>query len=214
MPTRRSFLTVPVLAAAGAGAVAGNAVLGAGRAEAAATTCPESTAGSLSGQSGFITSLADAHTFSTGVPFQGELATICTDIPGGCDRFRRNERVPGETWIRLAQIKGWLNEPENTTPLDWIPGPFEIGQVAIQADGSIRLAKAYHTAYGNGCNYTDQPAAAGSITWDAIDLATGQISGSFDLIFPAGRVAAAFTAPICSLTDCPPRPSKSTCLND
>jgi hypothetical protein len=179
----------------------------------ASTPCPPSTAGSVTGQSGLPRPLVDAYTFTSGMPFQGELATILTDVTAGCDHFRRNERVHGETWIRLIQLKGWLNQPENYTPLDWIAGQFGVGRMYTELDGSIRQARAYCTVFGNGCNYKDQLAVAGSVTWDVIDTVAGQISGSFDLVFPDGEVAASFTAPICSLADCPPRPSTSTCID-
>jgi hypothetical protein len=211
MPTRRSVISVPVLAAAGAVPV--RAVAKPDPVGTASTPCPPSTAGSITGQSGFLTSLVDAYTFTTGMPFQGELATICTDVPAGCDHFRRNERVRGETWIRLIQLKGWLNQPQNFTPLDWNTGQFGVGQMTTELDGSIRHARAYHTVFGNGCNYKDQLAVGGSITWAVIDTVAGQIFGSFDLIFPDGEIAASFTAPICSLADCPPRPSSSTCID-
>ena len=211
MPTRRAVISVPVLAAAGAVPV--RTVPKADPVGMASTRCPPSTAGSVTGQSGFLTPLVDAYTFTTGMPFQGELATILTDVTAGCDRFRSNERVRGETWIRLIQLKGWLNQPENFTPLDWIAGQFGVGGLSTEPDGSIRQARAYHTVFGNGCNYKDQLAVAGSVTWDVIDIVAGQISGSFDLVFPDGKVAASFTAPICSLADCPPRPSTATCID-
>ena len=210
MPTRRAVISVPVLAAAGAVPVR---TVSKPDPVGASTLCPPSTAGSVTRQSGFVTSLVDAYSFTSGMPFQAELATILTDVPAGCDHFRRNERVRGETWIRLIQLKGWPNQPHNFTPLDWIIGEFEVGQVSVELDGSIRQARAYHTVFGNGCNYKDQLAVSGSITWDVIDTVAGEISGSFDLIFPDGEVAASFTAPICSLADCPPRPSTSTCID-
>src|SRR5690348_3110356 len=166
MPTRRTVISVPVLAAAGA-----VPVRAASKPDpvAASTPCPPSTAGSVTRQSGFVTSLVDAYTFTSGMSFQAELATILTDVPAGCDHFRRNERVRGETWIRLIQLKGWPNQPQNFTPLDWITGQFKVGQVSTELDGSIRQARAYHTVFGNSCNYKDQLAVAGSITWDVID---------------------------------------------
>src|SRR5690242_6267203 len=211
MPTRRTVISVPVLAAAGAVAV--RTAPKSDTMGMASTSCPPSTAGSVTGQSGLHTSLRDAYTFTSGMSFQGELATILTDVTGGCDHFRRNARVRGETWIRLIQLKGWPNQPQNYAPLDWIAGRFTVGQVSTEPDGSIRQARAYHTVFGNACNYKDQLAVAGSITWDVIDTVAGEISGSFDLIFPDGEVAASFTAPICSLADCPPRPSTSTCID-
>ncbi len=210
MPTRRAVISVPVLAAAGAVPV--RAVPKPDPAAMASTACPPSTAGSVTGQSGFVPPLVDAYTFTSGMAFEGEVATILTDVTGGCDRFR-NERVRGETWIRLIQLKGWPNQPQNSTPLDWIAGRFEIGRVYTELDGSIRQARAYHTVFGNGCNYKDELAVAGSVAWNVIDTVAGQIAGSFDLIFPDGKVAASFTAPICSLVDCPPRPSTSTCID-
>jgi len=211
MPTRRVVISVPVLSVAGVLPVRGAPKPD--PAEAALMQCPPSTFGSVTDQSSFRTSLVDAYSFTTGMPFQGELATICTDVPAGCDHFRKNERVVGETWIRLIQLKGWLNQPENASPLDWITGQFPLGQAITQLDGSIRHARAYHTVFGNGCNYRDQLADTGSITWDVIDLVAGEISGSYDLTFPDGRIAATFTAPICSLADCPPRPANSTCID-
>lgn len=211
MPTRRTFLSVPVLAAASA--VPQHAVPALDPTLPASTPCPPSTAGSITDQSGSFVPLLDAYSVPTGAPYQGELATVCTDVPAGCDHFRGNERVRGETWIRLIQLKGWPNQPGNATPLNWITGQFMVGETYTQDDGSIRQARAYHRVFGHGCDYKDQLATGGSITWDAIDLVAGQVFGRCDLTFPDGRIAATFAAPICSLADCPPRPSKSTCID-
>src|SRR5689334_892682 len=148
MPTRRSVISLPVLAAAGAVPV--RTVAKSDAVGMASTPCPPSTAGSVTGQSGFRKPLVDAYTFTSGMPFQGELATILTDVTAGCDHFRRNERVRGETWIRLIQLKGWLNQPKNYTPLDWIAGQLGVGRVYTELDGSIRQARAYYTVFGKG----------------------------------------------------------------
>lgn len=179
-------------------------------------TCPDPTAGSVTGQSGFLTTLVDAYSYDDGQPFQGQLVTVCSDKPNTCQHFRANQIVRDEIWIRPIQIKAWPNDPYNRTALDYLTGTFPIGSDVSQPDGSIRRAVAYHTPHGHSCSYKDNAATAGTITWSTIDLATGTVAGSYSLTFPAGTLSGSFTAPICvygSANGCPDRPTTSTCVD-
>jgi hypothetical protein len=206
--TRRTVLSLPILACAACAAEPAEA----GK-ETAAVTCPTPTAGAVTGQTGFLTALVDAFSYDDGQPYQGQLVTIATDKPGGCTHFRANQVVRNEVWLRLMQIKGFVNDPYNRTPLDYLPGTYTVGQAVYQPDGSMRQAVAYHTPHGRSCSYKDNQASAGTITWTTVDLAAGMVSGSYNLTFNAGTVAGDFTAPVCALAGCPPRPTSSTCVD-
>jgi hypothetical protein len=211
MPDRRQFLGLTALASATV--CAGCATIKHPTATAgAAVTCPDIIPGSVSGQTGFFTALADAAALEqSGAIWQNQRPILASDRPGLCERQRAAiaatgqslTKQSGETWLmvglyRFNCVPGAPDGGADLTNFTEVPYPPTPITIAIghgtEAPANSGRAYSVNGQY-QGASGSAKAATAGTVTVTTWTL--DQVELTYDLTFKPGRLQGAMTAPGC-----------------
>jgi hypothetical protein len=207
MPSRRQFLTLAgVAAAAGCSTASPDRPVAAGGLQPVTQGSVTNPTGSVNGNS--LTGLLDAYADAwagilepVGAAMaQGNYYVLLSDHTDACSRVGQ-PFAANEVTLRFVQVY-YAPLPLGASP--WVPAAdlpcvFTVGQPLTTSDGVIRQITPYfNKANSSGGQGKDVAPTGGTVTFTAVDPATGQHEGSYDLTFARGGTAAgAFLAPWC-----------------
>lgn len=179
----------------------------------AALSCPDPTPGTISNQSG-PTSFVDAMAHKDGAAYQWQYLVLLSDKAGACTHYRANQIVQSEKWLLLTLIGSRDPMDLQPCPNPTTPITFTIPVTtanAIHQDGNLYTCAPHYAPHGTNCKESGGgDGTGGTVTYT---LVTDQlVEGSYDLNVGVSHFTGTFSAPVCDLTGCPPRPSRSSCV--
>lgn len=195
-------------------------------------TCPTPTAGSVTDQTGFFTTMVGGICDKTGAVFQNQYMILLTDKADACAHYQQYQVVKGEKWLTFALVAGHTN-PANLDPVPnpdiatvpaapGTPGRFNVGEaVYVSGTDLVYVLAADGTRYvphrTTNCGEQNPETATGGYV-QFTTLTDDAVAGSYSLTFASGTLAGTFSVTRCGssislgLTGCPTRPSNQTCI--
>lgn len=182
--------------------------------------CPDPVPGTATA-TGLLTPV-DAFSNKSGASFQWQWLNLVTDKSGACAHYRANQVVQGETWL-LVTLVGYHCVPGspavpdngNLSPTPTPPTPLTVAVgtpvEAPAGSGNAYSLAPHHAPHAANCHEQGgSDATAGQATFTLVTDAL--VEATFDLTFAAGQASGTFSAPVCDLAGCPPRPPKPSCV--
>jgi len=173
--------------------------------------CATPVPGTITNQTGPATFVDCYGQGKQGLNYQWQWPAVLSDKANSCAHFRANEIVQDEKWL-IVVLYG-LRDPADTNDAPYPPATtvVPVGSATTPVNGTSYTASGTWVTHSSNCHEsTNQTASAGSLT--VVSVADSLLTVDYDLTFTAGHFTGTLSAPLCDLTDCPPRPSKSTCV--